>query len=86
MYWSLLNMYSENFRFGLGGFYYWGDLFKSGEVIKLNKPHSQIRNSNEQGATWTLKWKGGPQHYADRNGMLFVGGRGRLVATLRTKT
>ena len=26
-------MYSENFGFGLGGFYYWGDLFKSGEVI-----------------------------------------------------
>ena len=26
-------MYSENFGFGLGGFCYWGDLFKWGEVI-----------------------------------------------------
>ena len=33
-YWPLLNMYSENFGFGLGGFYYWGDLFKSEEVIR----------------------------------------------------
>ena len=33
MYWPLLNMYSENFGFGPGGFYYWGYLYKSGEVI-----------------------------------------------------
>ena len=34
MYWPLLTMYSENFGFGLGGCYYWGDLFKPGEGIK----------------------------------------------------
>ena len=42
---------------------------------KLNKPHSQIRNTNEQGAIWTLKWKGGKHHYEERDGMVFVGGR-----------
>ena len=33
MFWPLLNMYSEIFGFGLGGFYYWEGPFKSGEVI-----------------------------------------------------
>ena len=33
MYWPLLNMYSENFGFGPGGFYYKGYLYKSEEGI-----------------------------------------------------
>ena len=48
---------------------------------RLNKPHSQIRNTIEQGATWTLKWKGGKQHSGERGGVFFVGGRASLVTT-----
>ena len=36
MYWLLLNMYSENFGFGLGRVYYSGHLYKSEEVIILH--------------------------------------------------
>ena len=33
MCWPLLNMYSENFGLGPGGFHFWGYLYKSEEVI-----------------------------------------------------
>ena len=34
MYWPFLNMYSGNFGFGPGGFYYQGDLYESEEGIR----------------------------------------------------
>ena len=40
-----------------------------------------MRNTNEQGAIWTLKWKGGKHHYGERDGMFFFGSRASLVYT-----
>ena len=48
MYWPFLNMYSENFGFGPGGFYYQGDLFKSGEGFII--PKKKIGH-NQKGTT-----------------------------------
>ena len=62
MYWPLLNMYSENFGFGLGGFYYWGDLFKSGEVIISISKASMMANPVRTTSTTTQKSVDIPMH------------------------
>ena len=60
MYWPLLNMYSENFGFGPGGFSDWGDHFNSGEGITLlikttfNYTQTLPRNLQVLAGRWTL--------------------------------